>query len=117
MARFRIAIIGAGPAGCTLARLLLHKNVDVEIVVFEGEERLDARTQGGTLDLHTETGIAAMKQCGLYDQFEEKARFDGEGESFTNMYVRYNMIDNFQQRSESRTSISRPFSILLVRKI
>ena len=82
MTRFRIAIIGAGPAGCTLARLLFHRNVDVEICIFEGEAGIDARTQGGTLDLHTESGIAAMKECGLYDAFVEKTRFDGEGRQY-----------------------------------
>lgn len=49
MARFRVAIVGAGPAGCTLARLLIHNNVDVDVRIFESEKGLDARTQGGTL--------------------------------------------------------------------
>jgi 2-polyprenyl-6-methoxyphenol hydroxylase-like FAD-dependent oxidoreductase len=75
----RIAIIGAGPAGCTLARLLLHSDTHVDITIYEGEDSLDARTQGGTLDLHTESGIAALKSAGLYDEFLKYARFDGEG--------------------------------------
>jgi 2-polyprenyl-6-methoxyphenol hydroxylase-like FAD-dependent oxidoreductase len=88
MARFRIAIIGAGPAGCTLARLLIHKGVNLDITIFEGEKALDARTQGGTLDLHTESGIAALRECGLHDEFVNLARFDGEGE-FTPIQIAF----------------------------
>jgi 2-polyprenyl-6-methoxyphenol hydroxylase-like FAD-dependent oxidoreductase len=76
---FKIAIIGAGPAGCTLARLLLHSNTPVDLAIFEGETSHDARTQGSTLDLHTESGIAALKEAGLYDEFLKYVRFDGEG--------------------------------------
>lgn len=32
-------------------------------------------------DLHTESGIAALRECGLYDEFVKLARFDGEGHS------------------------------------
>lgn len=73
---FRIAIIGAGPAGCTLARLLLLANVPVKI--FEAETSLDMRDQGGTLDLHDSTGLTALKEAGLYDEFLKYARFDGD---------------------------------------
>jgi len=81
MTCFKIAIIGAGPAGCTLARLLVHAKTKVDITIFEGETSLDARTQGGTLDLHTESGLEAMKKMGLWDEFLNEARFDGEGNS------------------------------------
>ena len=62
-----IAIIGGGPAGCTLGRLLhLHS---IRFTIFEGEASPDARSQGGTLDLHNDTGLAALKAAGLYDDF------------------------------------------------
>src|SRR5437868_4920285 len=73
---FRIAIIGAGPAGCTLARLLLRANIPVTI--FAGKTSPDIRSQGGTLDLHEDTGLAALREAGLYDQFLKFARFDGD---------------------------------------
>ncbi|KAK3079386.1 hypothetical protein LTS18_004984, partial [Coniosporium uncinatum] len=73
---YKIAIVGAGPAGCTLARLLHLAGISTTI--FEGETTLQVRAQGGTLDLHTDTGIAALKECGIYEQFLEWARFDGE---------------------------------------
>ncbi|MCJ1480752.1 hypothetical protein MMC06_000907 [Schaereria dolodes] len=72
----KVAIIGAGPAGCTLARLLIRANIPV--TVFEGEESPEIRQQGGTLDLHTATGLAVLKEAGLYDEFLKYARFDGE---------------------------------------
>lgn len=74
-----VAIIGAGPAGCTLARLLQVSKAPVTVTIFEREASLDVRTQGGTLDLHTDTGIAALKKAELYDEFLKFARFDAEG--------------------------------------
>jgi len=79
MTSINVAIVGAGPAGCTLARLLQLSNVPIKVTIFEREASLDARTQGGTLDLHTDTGIAALKKAKLYDEFLKFARFDGEG--------------------------------------
>ena len=72
----RIAIIGGGPAGCSLARLLL--NVDIPVTVFEGEASPSVRGQGGTLDLHPSTGIKVLKEAGLYEDFLKYARYDGE---------------------------------------
>ena len=72
----KVAIVGAGPAGCTLARLLLKNSI--QVTVFEGEKGLSIRAQGGTLDLHTETGQKALKEAGLFDEFLKYARFDGE---------------------------------------
>ncbi|KAF1966872.1 salicylate hydroxylase [Bimuria novae-zelandiae CBS 107.79] len=65
----RIAIIGGGPAGLT-AGLLLHKH-DIPFTLFElrhkpTEEELSKPS--GMLDLHEGSGIAAIKECGLYDE-------------------------------------------------
>lgn len=57
-----------------LARLLTNAGIDV--VVYEGSS--ERRHDGGTLDLHTDTGLAAMKKAGLHDEFLKHARFDGE---------------------------------------
>jgi 2-polyprenyl-6-methoxyphenol hydroxylase-like FAD-dependent oxidoreductase len=75
MTNFRIAIIGAGPAGCTLAKLLIQANINVAL--FECETSPDVRSQGGTLDLHTNSGLAALREAGLYEEFLKYARFDG----------------------------------------
>lgn len=77
MPPYTVAVIGAGPAGCVLARLLSLK-ASAKVTVFEAEESIDARGQGGTLDLHEDTGLLALRECGLYDDFRKYARFDGE---------------------------------------
>ncbi|KAH7024527.1 uncharacterized protein B0I36DRAFT_434238 [Microdochium trichocladiopsis] len=70
-----IAIIGAGPAGLTLGNLL-HKHA-IPFTIFERRPRpasLDELTRqpSGFLDLHEESGLAALRACGggeLYEQF------------------------------------------------
>ncbi|KAF2171184.1 hypothetical protein M409DRAFT_18301 [Zasmidium cellare ATCC 36951] len=76
----KIAIIGAGPAGCMLARLLTNSpdNHNISVTIFEGEASLNFRSQGGSLDLHDKTGQAALKKAGLFDEFLKHARYDGE---------------------------------------
>ncbi|KAG9119873.1 hypothetical protein FRC07_004891, partial [Ceratobasidium sp. 392] len=76
MQGLRIAIIGAGPAGLTLAKLLLTHSIVPH--VFERDLSADARPQGGTLDLHEHTGQQALRDAGLWDQFRKYARYDGQ---------------------------------------
>ena len=73
----RIAIIGAGPGGLTLARILHQAGVPAS--VFEREEHALARPQGGTLDLHAESGQLAMRRAGLYEEFLQIARYEDQG--------------------------------------
>lgn len=76
---FSIAIVGAGPAGLTLARLLQVAEVDVAITIFEKDVSPTARfLQGGTLDLHTDTGLAALRKAGLWKEAHRHLRYDGE---------------------------------------
>lgn len=75
----KIAIIGAGPAGLTLARLLHVSEVKVDLTLYELDASPTSRPgQGGTLDLDTDTGLAALRKCGLWDSFSKYARYDGE---------------------------------------
>ncbi|KAJ4373278.1 hypothetical protein N0V83_003572 [Neocucurbitaria cava] len=74
----KIAIIGAGPGGCMLARLLHITNPDIPVIIFEAEASVNYRSQGGTLDLRSDTGLAAIKRAGLWDEFQKHARYDGE---------------------------------------
>src|SRR5437868_5085531 len=72
----RIAIVGAGPAGLTAARILRTRGVAV--VVFDGEAATDARDQGGTLDLDEEGGQKALALAGLMDEFRARARYEDQ---------------------------------------
>ena len=75
----KIAIIGAGPAGLTLARLLHVSEVKINLTIYELDASPTARPdQGGSLDLHADTGLAALRKCGLFDAFRKYARYDGE---------------------------------------
>ena len=68
----KIAIIGGGPGGFTLARLLQMAGGDVKI--YERDQHKDARAQGATLDLHEESGLRALREAGLIDAFRANYR-------------------------------------------
>lgn len=70
-----IAIVGGGPGGLTLARLLhLNNHTNAfKIKVYERDLDKNARVQGAPLDLHDESGLAALHKAQLIDAF--KANF------------------------------------------
>lgn len=68
----QIAIVGGGPGGLTLARLLQMNGANVK--VYERDLDEHARVQGATLDLHEESGLAALRQAGLMDAFRANYR-------------------------------------------
>lgn len=68
----KIAIVGGGPGGLTLARLLQQKGAAVS--VYERDLHRDVRVQGATLDLHEESGLKALEEAGLMDAFKNNYR-------------------------------------------
>ncbi|MBV4359672.1 FAD-dependent oxidoreductase [Pinibacter aurantiacus] len=68
----KIAIVGGGPGGLTLARLLQIKGANVK--VYERDANKDVRVQGATLDLHEDSGLEALRQAGLMEAFKENYR-------------------------------------------
>lgn len=72
----RIAIAGGGLGGLTLARILHRHGIDA--VVYEREAGRSARSQGGSLDLHPESGQKALADAGLAGRFRSEARPEGE---------------------------------------
>lgn len=63
----RIAIVGAGLSGLTLARVLQVN--DITSAVFELDDSPTARRQGGQLDIHDDTGQEALRAAKLHDAF------------------------------------------------
>lgn len=72
----RFAIVGAGPGGLTLARILQQHGI--KTVVYERESSPDTRQQGGSLDIHHDSGQRALREAGLLEQFQALARYEGE---------------------------------------
>ncbi|MGW4060005.1 FAD-dependent oxidoreductase [Amycolatopsis sp. NPDC004747] len=71
-----IAIVGAGPAGLVCARILQRNGTPV--TVYEADATPDARQQGGSLDIHEDTGQVALKEAGLYGEFRARTHVGGE---------------------------------------
>ena len=68
----QVAIIGGGPGGLTLARLLQQQGVNVK--VYERDVDQNVRQQGSTLDMHHDTGLKAITIAGLLDEFKKLYR-------------------------------------------
>lgn len=67
-----IAIVGGGPAGLTLARLLQLKGANVK--VYERDFNKNARVQGSPLDMHEDSGLAAIRKAELLEEFKKAFR-------------------------------------------
>lgn len=92
----KVAIVGGGPGGLTLARLLQQKGITV--TVYERDVNKLVRQQGATLDLHYDSGLAALSAANLVDEFTKWFRpgadkikiTDGQGEVFYNEHENSN---------------------------
>jgi 2-polyprenyl-6-methoxyphenol hydroxylase-like FAD-dependent oxidoreductase len=72
--KMTIAIVGGGPGGLTLARLLQQSGA--QVTVYERDQSRSARVQGSALDLHENSGLAALEASGLIDAFWANHRPD-----------------------------------------
>lgn len=94
LANKQVAIIGGGPGGLTLARLLEQKGVAVKL--YERDADRYFRQQGATLDLHYESGLRALREAGLIEEFKKHYRPGAERVTITdnNATVHYTESDN-----------------------
>jgi tetracycline resistance monooxygenase len=95
----KVAIIGAGPVGLTMAKLLQQKGI--EVTVYERDQDPQARIWGGTLDLHKDSGQKAIKKAGLLEAYYKAALpmgitiADEQGKTlFTKSITPENQFDN-----------------------
>lgn len=68
----QIAIVGGGPGGLTLARLLQLKGVNVKL--YERDLNKNSRVIGSPLDMHEESGLAAIRAANLLEAFKKNYR-------------------------------------------
>lgn len=95
----KIAIVGGGPGGLTLAKLLQLKDVDVK--VHERDLNKNARVQGSPLDLHDESGLAALRKAGLLDDFKNNFMVGADQSTITNHKAEIFFSDHGQKQDEN----------------
>lgn len=94
-----IAIVGGGPGGLTLARLLQLKGVTV--TVYERDADKNARVQGSPLDLHTESGLAALEAAGLTEVFKQNFMPGADRMKITNPQAEVLYSDHHTKQEEN----------------
>ena len=119
MANFRprIAIAGAGPGGLVLGQLLHQHGIDVTIYDLRGKATSkELADPSGMLDLHEESGMKAMRECGLWDGFQ--AAVGDCSEMMRVMNSKGTVLHADEGELESRPEIARnALTTLLIGKI
>jgi 2-polyprenyl-6-methoxyphenol hydroxylase-like FAD-dependent oxidoreductase len=66
----RIAITGGGPSGLALGLLLSRRGIHTTIYELRSKPTPEElKKPSGMLDLHEESGLTVMRECGLLDEF------------------------------------------------
>lgn len=94
----QVAVIGGGPGGLTLARLLQQQGVNVK--VYERDAGQYVRQQGSTLDLHDGTGLKALAVAGLLNAFKKAYRPGADKMCIVNSKLEMLMNDHASEAGE-----------------
>jgi 2-polyprenyl-6-methoxyphenol hydroxylase-like FAD-dependent oxidoreductase len=100
----KVAVVGGGPGGLTLARLLQQAGIDVS--VYERDAHEHARPKGATLDLHEESGLRALREAGLMDEFDANYR-PGADKMHLMDWKANTIIEETEANDRSRPEIDR----------
>lgn len=95
----QVAIIGGGPGGLMLARLLQQKGVQVK--VYERDVDQFVRQQGSTLDMHYDTGLKAIHAAGLMDEFKKQYRPGADKAVIVNSQMEIIIDEHTEKSTES----------------
>jgi 2-polyprenyl-6-methoxyphenol hydroxylase-like FAD-dependent oxidoreductase len=94
-----IAIIGGGPGGLTLARILQMNGADVK--VYERDINRHVRVQGATLDLHEDSGLKALRVAGLMEAFKANYRPGADHMRITDKNANIVFEDSFEMNENN----------------
>jgi 2-polyprenyl-6-methoxyphenol hydroxylase-like FAD-dependent oxidoreductase len=100
-----VAVLGGGPGGLTLARLLQRRGFDVK--VYERDAGREARSQGGTLDLDVDSGQRAIREMGLEAEFAALSRPEGQALRILNKHGEMLWDEKADDGDSSRPEIDR----------
>ncbi|KAJ3158181.1 hypothetical protein HDU86_003136 [Geranomyces michiganensis] len=100
-----IAIIGAGPGGLTLGRILQTRNIP--FTIYEFDAHAESRSQGGTLDLHADGGQKALEAAGLHKEFLRLSRIEGQDMRILDKDGGVRMEEVHEEDDQSRPEIDR----------
>ncbi|KAJ7660566.1 tetracycline resistance protein [Mycena rosella] len=100
-----IAIVGAGLGGLACARVLQLQNIPV--IIYEREPTPESRQQGGSLDMHSDSGFKALQMAELVDEFKKLARYEDQQMKIVGMDGTVHFA-NIEQPPEEGSEIDRP---------
>ncbi|OQV11042.1 FAD binding domain-containing protein [Cladophialophora immunda] len=100
-----IIIIGAGPSGLSLAALLQHHSLS--FTLYEREPNISSRFQGGSLDLHPDSGQRALQVAGLEASFKKYARYHDQDYRFMDKHAKDWLFHQAPPDAEGRPEIDR----------
>jgi salicylate hydroxylase len=69
----RVAVIGAGVSGLTLAATVHRARPSVDVAIYERDPALDARPAGYSLGIKGDAGVAVARELGILDELVRDA--------------------------------------------